>query len=311
MQFLKGHGYNQTVYSVAFSSDGTKLLSNGLDGTVRLWDLATGKDSELVSGNYAAGAVNFSPDGHWLAWWRSKVEVQEVEGPGRFSYSIPGAAAPRYRHLHQAAFSADNRLLFCATIAGYSDEALEVLDRQTETWRRWDGSEGCRALALSPDGRTLASAHRILRPRSHRFSAARRYDHPVLLWDVSTCKVRHRLGGAGEDIGMLAFSPNGEYLAVTSGPTLWVWQVATQASVAQIKIDKRHFKSAAFSPDSRWLATARNDATVRFFSTDRWTEGLSFDWKVGRVVSVAFARDGMRAACGSGKGKIVVWDVDA
>jgi hypothetical protein len=49
---------------------------------------------------------------------------------------------------------------------------------------------------------------------------------------------------------------------------------------------------------------------VRLFDAATWDEGPSSDGKVGPVVSVAFARDGMRAACGSAKGKIVVWDVD-
>ena len=34
------------------------------------------------------------------------------------------------------------------------------------------------------------------------------------------------------------------------------------------------------------------------------------DWEIGPMCSIAFAPDGMRAAAGSGKGKIVVWDID-
>jgi hypothetical protein len=36
----------------------------------------------------------------------------------------------------------------------------------------------------------------------------------------------------------------------------------------------------------------------------------AFDWDMGRLRSVAFSPDGMLAAAGNDKGKIVVWDVD-
>jgi hypothetical protein len=36
----------------------------------------------------------------------------------------------------------------------------------------------------------------------------------------------------------------------------------------------------------------------------------AFNWEIGRLRSVAFSPDGMLAAAGGDRGKIVVWDVD-
>jgi WD40 repeat protein len=72
---LKGH--KADVWSVAFSPDGTRILSGGgdydgdfnpVDCTVRLWDTATGKELKCYSGHVKrVTCVAFSPDGKFAA----------------------------------------------------------------------------------------------------------------------------------------------------------------------------------------------------------------------------------------------------
>src|SRR5262249_24953070 len=57
---LKGH--RGIVRSVACSADGKHLASGGADGTVRLWDMKTGKQCWGVRRGEEVHSVAFSPD---------------------------------------------------------------------------------------------------------------------------------------------------------------------------------------------------------------------------------------------------------
>src|SRR5687768_13543004 len=61
-------GHTSMVNSIAFSPDGTRLVSGSEDKTVRVWDLATGKEQHRFVGHTRpVNEVAFSPDGRLVA----------------------------------------------------------------------------------------------------------------------------------------------------------------------------------------------------------------------------------------------------
>jgi WD40 repeat protein len=90
-----------------------------------------------------------------------------------------------------------------------------------------------------------------------------------------------------------------------------VTSAATGAPVTQLTLTRKyHVQDCAFSPDGRFLAVVSNEASVRVWTTDDWKEQKEFAWGIGPLKCVAFAPDGLRAACGSASGRILIWDWD-
>ncbi len=54
-------------YAVTFSPDGRLIVSGSIDGTVRVWDAATGAERRVLQGHSCSvRAVAFSPDGQLI-----------------------------------------------------------------------------------------------------------------------------------------------------------------------------------------------------------------------------------------------------
>jgi WD40 repeat protein len=111
-------GHADSVMSVAYSPDGKTLASGSADETVRLWDVATGKErATLKSDTNSACSLVFSPDGGTLA-----------------SGGKAGGSASKNRTIRLWAVQTGKEW---ATIKGHDEVVLSVV--------------------FSPDGRTLAS----------------------------------------------------------------------------------------------------------------------------------------------------------
>ena len=148
---------------MAFSPDGQRLASGSDDGTVKLWDSATGKELFARKGHDdLVYSVAFSPDGQRLASGSKDKTVKIWDSvTGKELFSLKG-------HAHEVfglAFSPDGQRL----ASGSWDQTVKIWDSATGkelfTLKRHDGSfqqtggflNRVNCVAFAPDGRRLAS----------------------------------------------------------------------------------------------------------------------------------------------------------
>jgi WD40 repeat protein len=279
-------------YSVAFTPDGRTLAAGCGNGTVMLWDTASGSEIRMLDGHSGSvSSVAFSPDSRILAsgsgdtsvkLWNveSGSEIQTLEG--HYDWGVTSVA-----------FSPDGRTL----ASGSGDTTVKLWDTASGSEIRTlvGHSYVVTSVAFSPDSRTLAS------------SSA---DRTVKLWDVASGSEIRTQEGHSNVVHSVAFSPDGRTLASGSGDrTVKLWDVA---SGSEIRTQEGHSDSVygvAFSPDGRTLASGSSDTTVKLWDTANGSEIRTLEGHSSAVNSVAFSPDGRILASASYDGTIRLWQM--
>jgi WD40 repeat protein/tetratricopeptide (TPR) repeat protein len=160
------------------------------------------------------------------------------------------------------------------------------------------------SVALSPDGKTVASAARST----------------IVLWDVTSHKRIGELRDDKSEVRGVAFSTDGKTLASTDrGTTIILWDITSRTPIGDPLHDESGVASMAFSPDGKTLASGNwgGGITLWEVASHRRVGELTIEDEVLQrgqtdlVLSMAFSADGKTVASGDEMGFLILWDVAA
>jgi WD40 repeat protein len=303
-------GHKHQVESMAFSSDGKRLLTRASDWSARLWEVETGRLIAILrETDHQTNSAQFSPDGRRIvtALSNSIARIWDVEN-GKALMTLEGHRGT----VETAAFSPDGKRVVTAALdnsariwdvesgksiivleghkgalssAAYSSDGKRILSVSDyeDTARLWDAETGERLATLegvdtvefSPDGRRMVSTVFM--------------SSTAQLWDGVTGKLVANLEGRRTGFANVMFSPDGRRLVMASDAETTLWDAETGKPVAVVK---PKIERAAFSPDSRRLLTT-DSTNVRLWDAETGAATAVVDAETA-LMSVAFSPSGDR-----------------
>ena len=299
---LYGHTYG--VQSVAFSPDGATIASGSGDGTIKLWDVLTGK--ELAVFPSGSSSVAFSPDGTMLAsgssdntvelwdtseWTQPRLHsVVKISGDNQQGTPDAALANPLIAEARDQYGNPlpDAQVTFTVTagegqLSGWFtiEHATTDADGRVELTFTLGPYAGTNTVGVSAAGRELVTFNAM----GIGTPTVSIMDGDYRTWHLPDGAIaRLGKGSLGETDRAIALSPDRQHLAVASSIGVWLYDVTTGRELALLPT--ANVRSVAFSSDGMKLASYGPEGITL------WDVATGANIATFRGVSPVFSPDG-------------------
>jgi WD40 repeat protein len=286
---LRGH--EGPVFGVDFNPDGTRIVSCGNDGTVKIWDAQNGQLLQTYKCHETRiSGVAWSPDGKHLA-------TASLDHTARVWDAATGKEVAKLSGHTEAVYRVAFESPGWRVITASADGTARVWNpRSGQELRKLEGHKGpVLGAVFRPKGSGIATA-------SH--------DRTAILWDVFKGEGTEILQGHKAELIRVAFSPDGKHLATAGADgKVKVWDMETFMEERELSGHTALVETVAWSPDGQLLASAGADRTIKVWDAANGRKLLSLRGHEGRIFALAFTPDSKRLASACEDGTVRIWDV--
>ncbi len=271
----------------SYSSDGTRLVSRSSEGSVWIWDAATGKElAEFTGPEKFDGDVEFSPNGALVlaAARDGKIWVWDTETKAHITTLTGHTSAVSY-----AAFVDDTRI-----VSASADGTARVWDARTGKESRLFRHDGPIIKAsLSPDATRLATASG---------------DKTARIWSIKEGAEPVVYRGHTAMVSSVRWSPDGERVVSASADnTARVWDARTGASLANFQHSGRA-SNAEFSPDGASVVSYATQGDPQVWNAASGALRFPLVGHTNGVLNARFSADGRWILTSSRDNTVRLWD---
>jgi WD40 repeat protein len=286
-------GHRGSPSSVAITPDGKTLVSGAFDETLREWELPSGRCLRVLEGKGGSVfTVAITPDGtRVVSGSDNGIATLWELGSGTILRRLEG----HRDRVMSVAITPDGR---CAVIAG------------GRTVKLWELTTGTVVRTFEVELPWISSV--ALDGRGERIAAACGGDKEVMLLEVSSGRLLHRLVSDGRGVSAVAFNRDGKtLLAGTQEGPIVLWDLASGATVRALDGHQDAVFSLAVDSAGHRALSGSVDKTARLWDIDSGKTLQTFDGHSHSVLSVAFDPSGTFVASGSADGTVKLWSLGA
>jgi WD40 repeat protein len=277
------------------------------DNTVRLWDVATGKEIRSFKGHSnEVKSVAFSPDGRFVL-------TGSMDGTARMwdastARQIRSFAGRNQAAVWSVAFAPDGRSVLTAS----GDGAAQLWDTATgaiiRSFATQHGDVNC--AAFSPDGRFVLTAGEGWLGENHTVWDTGSGTGQARLWDTANGSLIRAFEGHTYPVNSLALSSGSHTLLIGSDDrTARLWDITTGAQIRSFAGHPAGVASVALSPDGRLamtLTTSLGDSAPRLWDAETGLKIRSLDNCI--CDAAAFSPDGHSVLTGGYSNSASIWN---
>lgn len=297
--------HEQSVLSVAMTANGTHIISGLDDGTICIWDAASGVETSprLKGHSKSVFSVSCSPDGARIASGSddSTIRIWDIKSSAEFA-----VLSGHESRVTSVCFSPNYSSCVMSLISGSWDHTIRV-------WSVLSSSGDVSPVVLYVVGQCTSSINAVaFAPDGRRFVAGAANGTVRVRDTDSGCNVL-LLSGTQTAIQSIAFSPNGQWVVSGSNDgaiRIWDAELGTQP-FQPLKSHEysQPIRSLAFFPDGNRIASGAENGTIRVWDLKRGKEDCPPLKEHPRSVEgLVISSDGRRIISGSKDHSIGIWD---